>query len=238
VLVGTEPAEVTGEPAESLPPGRYATLTVSDTGAGMTAEVRDRLFEPFFTTKTPDRGTGLGLATVYGIVGDAGGHIGVESEPGAGTTFRIMLPLAEGRDEPPRETVERRPAKGHGERVAVLDDDERVRDLVVRILRDNGYQAVALSEAADSGLSSVALLVLGVGPGPAVADRLRGRNPGLRVLYLSGRGEDELRRRCELDEACRLVRKPFTAVELLAAVEEVLSPGHRATQPVPSWASI
>jgi two-component system cell cycle sensor histidine kinase/response regulator CckA len=223
VTVGTEVAEVTADAAEPLPPGRYALLTVRDTGTGMTAEVKNRLFEPFFTTKSADRGTGLGLATVYGIVGDAGGHIGVESELGVGTTFRIMLPLAEEPGEPSAEPADTPPARGHGERVAVLDDDESVRDLVVRILRDNGYQTVELSEdaLAAADLNGVALLVTEV-LRPGVAGQLRSRCPRLPVLYLSGQSEAEVGERIDLDDAARLLRKPFTAVELLAAVGEAL----------------
>ncbi|WP_229074743.1 PAS domain-containing sensor histidine kinase [Actinoplanes sp. DH11] len=129
------------------PPGHWARLTVSDTGTGMTAEVRDRLFEPFFTTKPADQGTGLGLATVYGIVGDAGGHIGVESELGIGTTFRILLPVAA--DEAARlddDATGEPPRPGHGERVLVVEDDEQVRDLVVRLLDSHGYRTVPVDE--------------------------------------------------------------------------------------------
>jgi two-component system cell cycle sensor histidine kinase/response regulator CckA len=105
VTVETDLVEMGTDRSTSLAPGRYARLTVSDTGCGMPAEVRDRLFEPFFTTKPADRGTGLGLATVYGIVGDAGGTIGVDSAPGAGTTFRILLPSAAAATGPPTRTA-------------------------------------------------------------------------------------------------------------------------------------
>ncbi|MEV0895307.1 PAS domain S-box protein [Actinoplanes sp. NPDC049802] len=202
-----------------------ARLTVSDTGCGMTAEVRDRLFEPFFTTKPVDQGTGLGLATVYGIVEDAGGRISVDSSPGVGTTFQILLPPA---GEPANRAV--RPddgpaAPGHGEHVAVIEDEEYVRDLVVRILQENGYRTTVWHDATEPG--DVVLLVTDIvlrdRSGPAIADQLRARHPHLRVLFISGYSEDDLRRRYDLGPA-RIVQKPFTAVELLAAVGEALAP--------------
>ncbi|MBG0561321.1 PAS domain S-box protein [Actinoplanes sp. NEAU-A11] len=227
VVVETDLTEVSAGEAIPLPPGPYARLTVSDTGTGMTAEVRDRLFEPFFTTKPADQGTGLGLATVYGIVGDAGGHIGVESTPGIGTTFQILLPPAAepaGQPAGPAAAL----CSGHGELVAVIEDEEYVRDLVLRILRENGYRTIALSGSSppDAGLHGVRLLLTDIElpgeSGPAVAARMCARHPGLRVLFMSGYSDSELRRRYGLDEATRIVQKPFTAVELLAAVGEAL----------------
>ncbi|BCY10227.1 ATP-binding protein [Actinoplanes sp. L3-i22] len=213
--------------------GRFARLTVSDTGCGMTAEVRDRLFEPFFTTKPADRGTGLGLATVYGIVGDAGGQINVESEPGIGTTFHILLPLAEELNEQPAEADVGGPAAGHGEHVVVIEDEEYVRDLVVRILRDNGYRIKTLD---DGDLDDVALIITDVvlrdRSGPEIAEQLRGRYPRLRVLFMSGYSDEELRTRFDLGESERIVHKPFTAIELLAAVGETLAtPAEVAPRP-------
>ncbi|MBW6437013.1 PAS domain S-box protein [Actinoplanes hulinensis] len=209
------------------PSGGNARLTVSDTGCGMTAEVRDRLFEPFFTTKPADQGTGLGLATVYGIVTDAGGQISVDSSPGVGTTFQILLPLApEPADRVP--DVDDSPANGHGEHVVVIDDEEHVRDLVVRILEQNGYRATVWLNGSPPGdePDDVALLVTDIvlpgRSGPAIAERLRVRHPELPVLFMSGYGDDDLRRRYDLDSA-RIVQKPFTAVELLAAVGDALS---------------
>ncbi|BCJ46936.1 hypothetical protein GCM10010168_35440 [Actinoplanes ianthinogenes] len=214
----------------------FARLTVSDTGTGMTAEVRDRLFEPFFTTKPADRGTGLGLSTVYGIVGEANGHIGVESAPGVGTTFRILLPSAAAPVRRPDAPVPE-PAHGHGELIMVVEDDDFVRDLVTRILKDNGYRAIALGDVslADLDLHDVALLVTDVvlrgRSGPALAGRLRARRPDLRVLFMSGYSDAEVRREHGIDPEIRIVQKPFTAVELLAGVGEALSTvpaGHHA----------
>ncbi|GIE30974.1 histidine kinase [Actinoplanes italicus] len=230
VMVETDCCDIRDEPAVPLPPGRYARLIVSDTGTGMTAEVRDRLFEPFFTTKPADRGTGLGLSTVYGVVGDAGGHISVESVLGTGTTFRILLPYAAGAPESCRPDPEpcARPG-GAGQRVLVIEDEDYVRDLVVRILRENGYDTVAAGEDAVTGtdLTGVALLITDVvlpgRSGPAVADRLVQRHPGLRVLFMSGYSEAELRSRYDIPATTRMVQKPFTAVELLAAVGEALT---------------
>ncbi|WP_328471058.1 PAS domain S-box protein [Actinoplanes sp. NBC_00393] len=228
VVVETGWAEVCDGDGTGLAPGPYARLTVSDTGTGMTAEVRDRLFEPFFTTKAADRGTGLGLATVYGIVGDAGGHIGVESTLGIGTSFRILLPPAPVAAGEPVEPGT--PCAGHGELVAVIEDEAFVRDVVLRILQDNGYRTSALDEdtLADADLRDVDLLITDIvlrdEPGPVVADRMRAHHPGLRVLYMSGYSDADLRRRYDLADSVRIVQKPFTAVELLACVGEALAP--------------
>ncbi|MCU7730110.1 ATP-binding protein [Actinoplanes sp. KI2] len=231
VVIETGIADLSEDEAGPLPPGRYARLTISDTGVGMTPEVRDRLFEPFFTTKPADQGTGLGLATVYGIVGDAGGHIGVASEPGAGTTFQILLPVA----NPASEEAGRagaapgERAPGHGELIAIIEDEDHVRDLVDRILRDDGYRTTAMrGEAIPDNLDDVALLVTDVmlsgRSGPSIAEELCGRHPGMRVLFMSGYSDTDLRRRYEIDAGIRIVQKPFTAVELLAGVAEALAP--------------
>ncbi|WP_436534593.1 hybrid sensor histidine kinase/response regulator [Actinoplanes sp. HUAS TT8] len=206
-------------------PDSSALLTVSDTGCGMTPEVRDRLFEPFFTTKPADRGTGLGLATVYGIVGDAGGQINVESEPGIGTTFQILLPLAVEAEEEPAGVELTGPAPGHGEHIVVIEDEEYVHDLVVRILRENGYRTTTLDECDPADVALVISdVMLRDQSGPEIAERLRAANPELRVLFMSGYSDEELRTRYDLDTSTRIVQKPFTAVELLAAVGETLAP--------------
>ncbi|WP_238488808.1 hybrid sensor histidine kinase/response regulator [Actinoplanes flavus] len=236
VVIETDFTEVTDGPEAPLPPGRYARLTVSDTGTGMSAEVRDRLFEPFFTTKPADRGTGLGLSTVYGIVGDAGGHIGVESEPGAGTTFRILLPPADS-PAPPASAAPPGPSYGRGERVLVIEDEVFVRDVVVRILQENGYRTTTVGENSldEVDLADVSLLVTDIvlpgRPGPEVAAELRLRQPDLRVLFMSGYSESELRRRYHIADSTRIVQKPFTAVELLATVGEALSGAPTVARP-------
>ncbi|GIE91191.1 hybrid sensor histidine kinase/response regulator [Actinoplanes regularis] len=232
VVVGTDSVELGDSLTDPLPRGRYARLTVSDTGCGMTPEVRERLFEPFFTTKPSDRGTGLGLATVYGIVGDAGGTIGVDSTPGVGTTFRILLPLAVASDGTPKDEAAREPAQGHGELIMVVEDDEHVQDVVLRILRKNGYRAAALGEESLAGmdLNEVALVVTDTlmrgCSGPALAERLRLRRPDLRVLYMSGYGGAEVRRMHGIDQETPILQKPFTSVELLTVVGEVLAAAH------------
>ncbi|MCW2138110.1 ATP-binding response regulator [Actinoplanes cyaneus] len=232
VVVETDVVTISDGPAAPLPPGRYARLTVSDTGCGMTAEVRDRLFEPFFTTKSADRGTGLGLATVYGIVGDAGGTIGVESAPGIGTTFRILLPSATPTGDTPADPSSGELAHGHGELVMVVEDDDHVRDVVTRILRDNGYRATVLGEESLAGmdLHDVSLVLTDVvmrgHSGPVLAARLRARRPDLRVLFMSGYSDAEVRREHGLGPEIPILQKPFTAVELLAMVGESVASAH------------
>ncbi|MEU8243487.1 ATP-binding protein [Actinoplanes missouriensis] len=210
--------------------GRWARLTVTDTGTGMTPEVRDRLFEPFLTTKPAEQGTGLGLATVYGIVGDAGGHISVESDLGIGTTFRIMLPLVAGVSCGEAGGAEARPPSGHGEHVLVVEDEQYVRDVVARVLGAGGYRATVADEdtLGDLDLDGVELLLADVvlrdEPGPVVAARLRARRPGLAVLYMSGYSDRQIRDQYGIDEETPILHKPFTAAELLTHVGEALAP--------------
>ncbi|MEU4693524.1 PAS domain S-box protein [Actinoplanes sp. NPDC023714] len=209
--------------------GGWARLTVSDTGTGMTTEVRDRLFEPFFTTKTAEQGTGLGLATVYGIVGDAGGHIAVESTLGIGTTFRIELPLAASATCDDTTASGPAPLGGHGELVLVVEDERFVRDLVVRVLSNSGYRAV--DDLAGVPLDEVSLLLTDVvlrdTSGPLLASELRARHPSLAVLYMSGYSDGKIRAQYDIGAATRILHKPFTAAELLHHVGEALAAAGR-----------
>jgi two-component system, cell cycle sensor histidine kinase and response regulator CckA len=217
-------------------PGLFAELAVSDTGTGMSAEVAARIFEPFFTTKPVGQGTGLGLATVYGIVTGAGGCIGVDSAAGAGTTFRIYLPAAGGSAAPAgpgaAAPAARRAAgpAGHGETVLVVDDERAVLEVTSRVLRRNGYATLeattwqeALSLASSPGLKL--LLTDSVMPGmsgQALADRIRQGRPGLRVLHMSGYPRGSLSPQLGTPQGEVFLHKPFTADTLLARVRAAL----------------
>jgi two-component system, cell cycle sensor histidine kinase and response regulator CckA len=210
-------------------PGPYVLLAVSDTGAGMSEEVKAHLFEPFFTTKPAGQGTGLGLATSYGIVQRAGGYIGVYSEVGHGTTMKVYLPLAEQAASAPAPHAGT-PAAGGTETILVVEDDGGVRNLVSRMLRSKGYHVVAVGDGeaalerlAEPGLP-VALLVTDVMlpgmSGRALAARARERQPALRVLFASGYAPGHLGE--ELPDGARMLHKPFTADQLLRAVRAAL----------------
>jgi CheY-like chemotaxis protein len=201
----------------------------------MSAEVQRHLFEPFFTTKPPGQGTGLGLATVYGVVEQAGGFIAVETAPGRGACFDVYLPRT---DEPVRAARPVAPATGAGgrERVLVVEDDARLREVMVRALRAAGYHAWSAAEA-DEALAPAPipdlLLVDAVLPGPdggAVARALRQRHPGLRVLFTSGHPAELLVQRGALRPEDPFLPKPFTPGTLLEQVRRVLDgrpPGER-----------
>jgi two-component system cell cycle sensor histidine kinase/response regulator CckA len=222
-----------GEGAAALPPGRYAVLEVSDTGTGIPAEALPRLFEPFFTTRPERGGTGLGLATVQGIVAQSGGHIAVETRPGKGTTFRIHLPRHEGA---PPETAPAAPAPpdAAGERSAkeaailLVEDEAPLRRLAERLLRRAGY-AVAAAPSAEAALDLVverpAALVSDIAmpgaDGVTLARALRARWPGLPVLLLSGYA-GAAGREAEA-EGFRLLAKPFAPGDLLQAVAALLA---------------
>ncbi len=212
--------------------GEYGVLTVRDTGTGMTEDVIERIFEPFFTTKSAGLGTGLGLATVHGIVRDAGGHIDVTSTVGGGTTFVVRIPVAETDIEDT--LIEEIPANlgGSGQLVIVCEDEAAVRKLTTRLLRRAGYdvRAAATGEAAAEAIfraeRPVSLLVTDVVMptmnGPDLVRRIEGTHPRLPVLYTSGYTDDLLANHDIGGGARSLLRKPFRAVELLSAVAQLL----------------
>jgi two-component system, cell cycle sensor histidine kinase and response regulator CckA len=211
--------------------GDWVQLIVRDTGSGMAPEVQAHLFEPFFTTKEQGKGTGLGLATVYGIVTQAGGHVHVESEPGHGTTFLVCFPRAEG----PAAEAPLRPstASTRGtEQVLVVEDDAMVRSVILRTLAGEGYQVTAISHApralslTDAELGRTELLVTDVVmpgmDGHALAEELVRRKPTLKVLYLSGYTQDVISERGVLEAGLNFLSKPFTGTALLTKVRAVL----------------
>lgn len=212
-------------------PGNYVLLAISDTGCGMTREVREHLFEPFFTTKEKGKGTGLGLATCYGIIKQNGGDIRVQTEPGAGTTFEIYLPAV---DASAAETPGDEPSSGSlggSERILVVEDDAAVRPLTTSILESLGYDVV---EASD-GRAAISLIEEGrefdlvvtdvVMPnmgGKELADWLRNRKPGVRILFTSGYIESTLSRRDIGKEERFFLQKPFTPISLARKVRHIL----------------
>ena len=207
-------------------PGEYAVLVVSDTGVGMTPEVQSRIFEPFFTTKEASRGTGLGLATVFGVVRQHGGLVRVYSELGVGTSFRVYLPLVNAAVSSTAGSV-REDARGT-EAVLVVEDDDSVRRLACRVLRKAGYRVEEYSspdaaiEAFDSLPVSPQLLLTDVvmpgTNGRALYETLRERAPSLRVLYMSGYSGDVISHHGVLEPGVALIEKPFAAKELVARV--------------------
>jgi len=214
-----------------LKPGPYVQLSVSDTGVGMTEEIRNHLFEPFFTTKEKGKGTGLGLSTVYGIIKQAGGHIWVYSEPGVGTTFHICLPrAASGRPaaEPPsvNETL-----RG-SETVLVVEDQQEVRMLAKDILQRYGYQVLDAScgqEAvelcrAHSGPIHLLLtdITMPVMTGRELAEKIRPLRPEIKVLFMSGYADNLAMHQNVLDGNAAYLQKPFSARSLARKVRETL----------------
>jgi PAS domain S-box-containing protein len=212
--------------------GSHVLLAVSDSGCGMSAAVRAKIFEPFFTTKGPGKGTGLGLATVYGIVKQSGGHIGVYSEVGVGTTFKVYLPRTEqaGERAKPHSAL-RDPPRGT-ETVLVVEDDAVVRALIRHILQHAGYAVleaaggdeavrVAIGHTGRIHLMVTDVVMPGLG-GRAAAERLAERHHGLRVLFVSGYTDDAVVRHGVLHDKVNFLQKPFTPAALAWKVREVL----------------
>jgi PAS domain S-box-containing protein len=213
-------------------PGSYVMLAVSDSGVGMTEATRQRLFEPFFTTKEAGRGTGLGLATVYGIVKQSGGYIWVFSELGKGASFKVFLPCAHRGDEV-EDSDEGPDAVVRGtENVLLVEDDEPVRHLMRAILERAGYHVADATnpEHAEALFAEdgkrfnliVTDVIMPGSSGPSMFERLTTHRPDLRVLYVSGYTDDTIVRQGQLKHGVEFLQKPFTADALTRRVREVL----------------
>jgi PAS domain S-box-containing protein len=214
-------------------PGSYAVLVVSDTGIGMDDATQARIFEPFFTTKDVGKGTGLGLAVVYGTVQQSGGHIGIESEPDYGTSFRIYLPLSKAEPaERPNATSPPRRRLGPGVKVLVIEDEDQVRELMVRALQKAGCTVITAADGAEAlsavdpagrlDLAVTDVIMPGVS-GPEVVRQLRRTRPRLRALYVSGFAPRfATSGTTSPDLEPHFLQKPFTLTEFIDAVREVL----------------
>jgi two-component system cell cycle sensor histidine kinase/response regulator CckA len=221
-----------GRDHAGAPPGAYVVVSVRDTGCGMTPETQQRMFEPFFSTKERDRGTGLGLSTVYGIIKQSGGYVGCYSEPGKGTTFKIYLPRVESADEP-LPVVKTAAASRGSETILLVEDEAPVRLVASRILRQSGYivleapdgaAAVALCAAHDGPIDLVVTDM--VMPGISaheLAVYVRASRPEVRVLFMSGYTEDAALRQSLLQPRAAFLEKPFTVQTLTRAVQGALS---------------
>ncbi len=224
-----------------LQPGRYVRLRVSDTGTGMDQATIDRVFEPFFTTKPKGHGTGLGLATVYGIIAQAGGTIQIYSEVGLGTTINTLFPASQEAPRPRAPVTNPSAQQGHGENILLVEDEQSLRVLANRILSRHGYhvyQAItgpaAVEYAADTGHVIDLLLTDIVMPdilGTEVAEQVHRHRPGLPVVYMSGYAQPILDTHGATDPQMNILEKPFTETTLLTRVHQALQPAPHPPSP-------
>jgi two-component system cell cycle sensor histidine kinase/response regulator CckA len=218
--------------ALKAPDGEYVMLAVSDTGMGMTREVQERLFDPFFTTKEQGRGTGLGLATVFGIIKQSGGEICVYSEVDVGTTFKVYFPRLAPSAEEHAENAERNDVPRGSETILLVEDDPKLRVLAVRLLKKFGYEVLvaacgdeALAIAADPHTLIDAVVTDVVMPGMngrELVEKLLESRPGLPCLLMSGYADDEILRRGVSQGDTEFLQKPFTPEQLARKVRGVL----------------
>jgi nitrogen-specific signal transduction histidine kinase/CheY-like chemotaxis protein len=217
-------------------PGDYVMLSISDTGCGMTEEVKAHIFEPFFTTKEPGRGTGLGLATVYGIVKQSNGHIFVYSEPNKGTTFKIYLPRYKGDKEKKfvesgKEAISEALPRGN-ETVLIVEDDEDVRNFTVTLLNELGYTVIEAETPSDAlhicnryhGRIHLLLtdVVLPEMDGRQLAEQMKETCPELKVIYMSGYTDNVIIKHGVVADKVTFLQKPFTSETLARTVRMVL----------------
>ena len=221
--------------ARQLPPGDYLTLSVSDTGSGMSNDVIVHAFDPFFTTKPMGKGTGLGLSMIYGFVRQSGGNVHIQSQVDVGTTMTLYLPRSRAESTEPDEALipVAPPQAGQGETVLVIDDEPTVRMLVTEALKDMGYTAVEAADGA-SGLHilesnrQIDLLVTDVGlpgglNGRQVADAGRALRPGLKVLFITGYAHNATAWEDQLEPGMHLLTKPFSMEDLTGRIREVIA---------------
>lgn len=241
LFIGTRRLDIDGESATApgVPPGAYAVLTVADTGVGMDRATRDRVFEPFFTTKDLGRGTGLGLATVHGIVQQHGGHVHVASEAGAGTTFTIYFGARTDEAAADAAAAPRAVLQHGSETILLAEDQDQVRELCVMVLKRAGYEVLPARRAADAiDLSArfdrpihllLSDVVLPDINGRELFEQIVADRPALRVIYMSGYTTDVISSHGVLDEGLSYLQKPFDGEGLKAKVREVLDAGTTET---------
>jgi two-component system cell cycle sensor histidine kinase/response regulator CckA len=245
-------ANVTSEDSAELaykgmPAADYVRIDISDTGTGIPADIVDKIFEPFFSTKEVGKGTGLGLSTVYGIVKQTGGFIYVDSEARKGTSFHIFLPRHHPELEVQPETAAangtaKEPAAGAKPRtdltgqgvILLVEDEEGLRSLNARGLRSRGYSVIEASngiealEALEEKNGAVDLVVSDVVmpemDGPTLLKTMRGRNPDLKIIFVSGYAEDAFEKSLPENQQFAFLPKPFTLSQLVAAVKETMTP--------------
>jgi CheY-like chemotaxis protein len=206
-------------------------LNVTDTGSGMTPQVQARLFEPFFTTKEVGKGTGLGLATVHGIVTRAGGTVGVYSEVGRGSSLKVYFPAAVGLEAAAEIPGPSTASRAGTETILVVEDADGLRELTKRLLERQGYTVLIAADATEAlsifdARSGIDVLLTDVvmpgASGPELTRQLIGRQPGLRVIYMSGYTEDTITHHGVLKPGIDFIHKPFTSATLGRKIREVL----------------
>jgi nitrogen-specific signal transduction histidine kinase/CheY-like chemotaxis protein len=239
ITIGTRLAELedaSEAAAAEAPRGEYAALFVKDDGCGMDRQTLERIFEPFFTTKPSGQGTGLGLATIYGIVKQNGGFIRVESEPGKGSTFQVHLPLhkgkAEKKDAPAASEQPSRLASGGTGTVLLVEDEPAILALGRKMLQLSGFRVLDAEnpttaiDIADAQEASIDLLITDVVMpemnGRELGERIRLRHPETRLLFMSGYTADVIAHQGVLDEGVHFIQKPFTMSALASKVRQVL----------------
>ncbi|HKJ66320.1 MAG TPA: ATP-binding protein, partial [bacterium] len=235
LTIGTDNIKLSRREAQRIPelvPGSCVLITISDTGEGIDSEILPQIFEPFFTTKRNGEGTGLGLATVYGIVKQHQGHISVVSEKGHGTTFRIYLPLVEpDTDEPTRSAELSRSTTGE-ETILITEDDDMVRNYVRNLLMEKGYQVIdagdgtAAIKAVEKQSGDIDLLISDVimpgMNGKELYDHINDRYPDIKVLYISGYTDDVISKHGILERGISFLQKPFSNKQLMKKIREIL----------------
>jgi PAS domain S-box-containing protein len=235
LIIETREARIDTPPPRVNPiprPGRYTVISVTDTGSGMSEDVIKHIFDPFFTTKPVGKGTGLGLASVYGAVSQNGGSIQVSSTPSKGTTMTIFFPVAEDAGRGPADTPDREDLPRGGESVLLAEDDDSVRKFIAEILTGLGYRVVSFPDGAGALFTArsprahfdllLADVILPDTTGPVLAAQVLKSIPGIRILFMSGHAENEISHHGIIDNGINFIAKPFTAQSLAKKIRRVL----------------